>query len=161
MGPSKINGLAEAPADPELQKRWGANFSRNFSTTFLGVSRTNFGISRKNFIHLPKFLMTFHFLVIVLLMFSCMAFFVGGAKSVADIDTGGQKPYFSTYSQSYHYSFYPQGRPNSIANFDGGPWPELPPSGSATLSPSGTLEIEPEFLLTPLWKSPFDSSQRS
>src|SRR6218665_62203 len=57
-----------------------------------------------------------------------MAFSVGlGAKSVADIDMGGQNPYFSTYSQCYHYSFCPRGGPNSTANFDGGPWPDLPP----------------------------------
>jgi len=28
----------------------------------------------------------------------------------------------------------PKGGPNSIANFYGGPWPDLPPPGSATAS---------------------------
>jgi len=53
--------------------------------------------------------------------FSCFIwyFFIGGAKSVADIATGGPKS-FSTKSQYYHYSFCPGGGPNSIANFDVG-----------------------------------------
>jgi len=32
---------------------------------------------------------------------------------------------------------------------------------TATLSPPGILEIGPALLLTPLWKKPADSSQRS
>src|SRR6218665_1554215 len=35
------------------------------------------------------------------------------------------------------------------------------PTLTATLSPPGTLEFGPELLLTPLWKPPFDASQRS
>src|SRR6218665_1828927 len=68
-------------------------------------------------------------------------FSVGGGKSVADIDTGGQNPYILTNSQCYHYSFCPGGGPNSIANFDGGPCPDLPPSGSATV-PDGHAWIQ-------------------
>src|SRR6218665_418255 len=40
---------------------------------------------------------------------------------------GGQNPKIYTNSQFYHYCFCPRGGPNSIANFDGGPWPDLPP----------------------------------
>src|SRR6218665_1773618 len=54
-------------------------------------------------------------------------FSMGGAKSVTDIDTGGQKPYISTNAQCYHYSFCPRGGPNSIDNFDGGHVPICPP----------------------------------
>jgi len=46
-----------------------------------------------------------------------VVFFRMGAKSVADIDTGDQNPYFSTKSQCYHCSSCPGGEPNSIANF--------------------------------------------
>jgi len=61
-----------------------------------------------------------------------MVFFHRGAKSVANIATGGQNPYFSTKSQYYHCSFCPGGGPNSIANFDGGAMAGFAPPGSAT-----------------------------
>ena len=67
--------------------------------------------------------------------FSCfnVLFFPWGGESVADIDTGvGQNPYISTNSQCYHYSFCPNGGPNSIANFDGGAMAGSPPPGSTT-----------------------------
>src|SRR6218665_2927005 len=73
--------------------------------------------------------MTF-FLVIDLFHVLMWYVFHRGAKSVSDIDTGEpkpQNPYISTNSQHYHYSFCPRWGPNSIANFDGGPWPDLPP----------------------------------
>ena len=81
----------------------GQIFAEIFERPFLGVSRKNFSISPKNVVYLPKFLMTFfsH------RPFSCfnVLFFRRGAKSVTDIDTGGQNPYISTNSQCYHYSF--------------------------------------------------------
>jgi len=43
-------------ADPELQKRGGPNFCRNFWTTFFRRFQKNFSISPQNFIYLPKFL---------------------------------------------------------------------------------------------------------
>src|SRR6218665_2871546 len=70
--------------------------------------------------------MTFFLLVD---LFNVVFFSFWGAKSVADIDTGGakiQNPYISTDSQCYHYSFCLRGGPNSIDNFDGGgAWPDL------------------------------------
>src|SRR6218665_572140 len=52
--------------------------------------------------------MTF-FLVIDLFCVLYMVFFHGGAKSTADINAGGQTPYFSTKSQYFHCSFCPEG----------------------------------------------------
>ena len=75
----------------------------------------------------PKISDDFFFLIIDLFHVLMCYFSVGGAESVADIDRGGQNPYISTNSQCYHYSFCSRGGANSIANFDGGPWPDLPP----------------------------------
>src|SRR6218665_1070887 len=65
-------------------------------------------------------------------------FSIGGAKSVLDMGTGGQKS-FSTYSQCYHYSFCPRGGANSIANFDGGGHDRICPPGSATECHTGMV----------------------
>src|SRR6218665_226754 len=65
-------------------------------------------------------------------MFEC-GIFRRGAKSVADIDTGGPKSLLFDKFTVLSLLFLPsRGGPNSIANFDGGPWPDLPPPGSAT-----------------------------
>src|SRR6218665_49025 len=46
-------------ADPELQKRGAKFFSNIFERPFFRRFPKNFSISPKNFIYLPKFLMTF------------------------------------------------------------------------------------------------------
>jgi len=88
----------------------------------LGISRKHFNISQKNFIHFPKFLMTFAtaFLGIDLFHVLMCYFSVGGSQIRSRHRYGGQNPYNSTNSQCYHYSFCPRGEPNSIANFDWG-----------------------------------------
>src|SRR6218665_2650930 len=71
--------------------------------------------------------MTF-ILVIDLFCVLYMLFFHGGAKSTADINTGGQTPYFSTKSQYFHCSFCPEeGGQTPLPISMGGPWPDLPP----------------------------------
>ena len=60
--------------------------------------------------------MTF-FLVIDLFRVLYMVFFHRGAKSAADIDTGGQNSYFSTKSQYFHCSFWPGGGPKLHCQF--------------------------------------------
>ncbi len=50
----------------------------------------------------------------------------GGGKSVADIDTGAKSLHFDKFTM-LSLLFLPPRGPNSIANFDGGPWPDLPP----------------------------------
>jgi len=59
--------------------------------------------------------------------FNVLFFSVGGANPYPTSIQGGQNPYISTNSQYYHHSFCPKGGPNSIDNFNGGPWPNLPP----------------------------------
>src|SRR6218665_211079 len=100
----------------------GAKFFPKFLNDLcLDVSQKNFSISPKNFICLPKFLMTFCHVV------SCF-FSVGGAKFVADIDTGeGPKSLHFDKFTMLSLLFLPSRGPNSIANFDGGPCPDLPP----------------------------------
>jgi len=72
--------------------------------------------------------MTFFSIVIKLLKAFNVAFFRrGGAKSVANIDSGGQNPYILLNSQYYHYSFFPREGPNSTVNFDGGAMAGLAP----------------------------------
>ena len=65
------------------------------------------------------------FLVIDLSKVYC-GIFRTGAKSVADIDTGEPKFLLFDIFTVLSLLFLPRG-PNSIANFDGGPWPDLPP----------------------------------
>src|SRR6218665_1380084 len=51
-----------------------------------------------------------------------------GVTSVADIDKGGQNPYFSTNLQYYHYSFCPRGGQSPLPTSMGGslaPWIRL------------------------------------
>ena len=57
----------------------------------------------------------------------CRIFCRGGQIRSRHRYGGSQNPYLSTYSQFYHCSLCPRGGPNSIANFDGGQWPDLPP----------------------------------
>src|SRR6218665_2546508 len=62
--------------------------------------------------------------------FSCfnLPFSLGEAKSVADVDKrGGPKSLHFANFTILSLFFLPRGGPNSIANFDGGPWPDLPP----------------------------------
>jgi len=53
-------------------------------------------------------------------------FSVGGVKSVADIDTGAKILTFRQIHNAIITLSALRGA-NSIANFDGGPWPDLPP----------------------------------
>src|SRR6218665_4073686 len=84
----------------------GQIFADIFERPFLVMSRKNFCIPKKFHISPPKFLMTYFFSHRPI---SCFIWYfsIGGAKSVADIATGGQNPYFSTKSQYYHCSSCP------------------------------------------------------
>src|SRR6218665_2055067 len=64
-----------------------------------------------------------------------------GGKSVADIDTGGPKSLHFDKLTLLSLLFLPRGGPNSIANFDEGAWPDLPPLGSATAHTQGQFAI--------------------
>jgi len=122
-------------ADPGLQKRGSKFLPKFLNDPFLGVSRKNFCISPQNSIYLPKFLMTF-FLVIDLFRVLYMVFFHRGAKSAADIDTGGgQNPYFSTKSQYFHCSFCPGGGQTPLPISMGEEHGRICPPGSATAVP--------------------------
>jgi len=82
-------GLGRALADPDLQKR-GAKFVTKFlNDLFLGISRKNFCIPHK-IPHLSPKISDDFFLVINLFRVLYGIFpYIGGAKSVADIATGG------------------------------------------------------------------------
>src|SRR6218665_327034 len=96
-------------------KTGGQISAKIFQRPFFRSFPKNFSISPKSAIHLPKFLMTF-FLVIDLFCVLYMVFF----------PWGGQIHSRQNHNTSIALSV-PKGGPNSIANFDGGPWPDLPP----------------------------------
>src|SRR6218665_911413 len=105
----------------------GQNFCRNFLTTIFRRFPTKFQHFPKK-CHLSPKISDDHFFRHR--PFPCfnVVFSVGGAKSVADIDSGGgQNPYISTNSRCYHYSLCPRRGPNSVANFDGGAMAEFAP----------------------------------
>ena len=57
---------------------------------------------------------------------------MGGPNTQPTSIRGGAK--ILTFQQNHNTSIalsVPEGGPNSIENFDGGPWPDLPPPGSA------------------------------
>src|SRR6218665_134979 len=111
----------------------GQIFADIFQRPFLGVSRQNFSISSTNFIYLPKFLMTFFLLVIDIFHLLICYFFLRGAKTVTDINTGGQNSYVSTNSQCYHYSSCLQGESQTpLPTSMGGAMAGFAPPGSAT-----------------------------
>src|SRR6218665_501638 len=56
----------------------------------------------------------------------------GAPKSLAHMVWGGQNPYIYTNSQFYHYCFCHRGGQTPMPTSMGGPWPDLPPPGSAT-----------------------------
>jgi len=67
------------------------------------------------------------FLIVDLFNILMSYFSVGGGKAVTHIDTGGAK--ILTFRQIHNAIITisaPRG-PNSIDNFDGGAWPDLPP----------------------------------
>src|SRR6218665_2901846 len=109
----------------------GQMFDEIFERPFLGISRKNFCIPQKFHIYLPNFLLPFfsH------RPFSCFIWYfsIGGQICSRHRYRGGKSPYFSTKSQYYHCSFCPGGGSNSIANFDGGPWQDLPPTVCRTI----------------------------
>src|SRR6218665_2681014 len=73
----------------------------------------------KKCLYLPKFLMTF-FSHRPFSRFNVLFFRWGGAKSVADIDTGWAKiPTFRQIDNAIITLSAPEGGPNSIDNFDG------------------------------------------
>src|SRR6218665_3989626 len=100
---------------------------QNFLTTFFHAFLEKCQHFPKKCHLSPKISDDLFFLVIDLFHVLICYFSVRGAKSVADIDTGGQNPYISTNSQCYHYSFCPRGGENSVANFDGGHGRICPP----------------------------------
>src|SRR6218665_2180548 len=98
-------------ADLELQKRetGGPKFLPKFVNDLISAFPEKISaFPQKIFIYLPKFLMTSFFLTSI---------------------RGDQNPYFSTYSQCYHYSFCPQGGAKLHCQLRWGPWPDLPPPG--------------------------------
>src|SRR6218665_623177 len=86
----------------------------------------------KKCLYLPKFLMTF-FSHRPFSRFNVLFFRRGGAKSVADIDTGWAKiPTFRQIDNAIITLSAPEGGPTPLTTSMGWPWPDLPP-GSATV----------------------------
>src|SRR6218665_2382035 len=107
-----------ALADPELQKRGAKFLSKFLNDLFLGVSRKNFIVSPKYVIHLPKLLMIFLLVIDLFHVLMCYSSVGGQIRSRHRYAGGGQNPCISTNSQCYHYSF---------CQLRWGPWPDLPP----------------------------------
>src|SRR6218665_3274594 len=99
-----------------------------------------------------------------------MLFFHRGPNPQPTSIRGGQNPYFSTKSQYFHCSFCPGGGPNPIANFDGGPWPDLPPppwirhckqlQSENKLVGNGSLRVKKWGNVVPRPTTPLPISQR-
>ena len=150
MGSTFFTSMTTTTSGSRSSETGGGNFCRNFWTTFLGVSQQNFCISPQNCHLFPK--ISDDLFVIDLFNVLVWSFSVGGQIRCLH-RYGGQNPYFSTNSQRYHYSFCPRGRPNSIANFDGGPWSDLPPPMDPPLTltttrTTVTTRLEETYALT-------------
>ena len=104
----------------------GPNFCRNFLTTFFRHFPKKFQHILRKFHLSPKISDDF-FLVIDQFRVLICWFSVGGPNSVAHINQEGQKSLNSHKFTILSLLFLPPRGPNSIANFEGGPWPDLPP----------------------------------
>ena len=125
-------------ADPEHQKRGGTFLPKFLNDLLLGVFRKTFSISPKMSSISQNF--WWPFLVIDLFHVLMCYFSVGGAKSVADIDTGAKILTFRQIHNAIITLSAPKGGqtplPTSI-----GAWPDFHPPLDPPMLPQGPYTV--------------------